>query len=126
MKTELDIWLALQNGKSLTINDIAKIAFNANVSSYIETVENKELPRFRENNVRCDGTALLTLHSLYEMILPIINMQVFNKEKGEPTGMEKGIKYKCSPISYECIFDKSEKLSQLDKFSIRYDSEFIY
>ena len=126
MKTELDIWLALQNGKSLTINDIAKIAFNIDVSSYIETVDDIELPRFRNNHVRCDGTALLTLSSLYEMILPIINMQAYNKEKGDPSGMEKGIKYKCSPISYECVFDESKKLSQLDKFGIRYDSEFIY
>lgn len=126
MKTELDIWLALQNGKRLTINDIAKIVFDVDVSGYIETVEDKELPRFRENNVRCDGTALLTMHSLYEMILPIVNMQVFNKEKGLPDENTKGIKYKCSPISYECVFDKSKKLSQLDKFGIRYDSEFIY
>lgn len=126
MKTELDLWIALQDGKKLTINDVSRIAFNIDVSSYIETVDHIELPRFRKNNVRCDGTALLTLSSLYEMILPIINMQVYNKEKGEPKGMEKGVKYKCSPISYERIFDESEKLSQLDKFGIRYDSEFIY
>lgn len=123
MNTELDVWSALQRGEKLKLEDVASCLYGVDVSGYIQTVYDLDLPRFRVNKVSCDGTAVLTLLTLHEMIEPIINMKVYDKTKGEPKGNETFIKYKCSPIEYECSIDG---VKQIDRFYIKYSSEFVY
>lgn len=132
MKTEIDVWNALQRGESLRIEDVAKAVFNVDISGYVKTVSSDDLNRFRDNVHGCDGTAALTLQTLYEMIEPIINGKVYDKEKGEPNGKETGILYQCSPITYKREIKKGKLKSgyegdiQIDSFHINYTSEFKY
>lgn len=132
MKTEMDVWIALQHGESLKIEDVAKAIYGVDVSSYIKTDTTKELKRYRERSIGCDGTAALTIQTLCEMIEPIINRKVYDKEKGEPSGNEMGIIYYCSPIAYTNEMKRGKLQSgyegdiQVDSFHINYTSDFIY
>ena len=132
MKNEMDVWIALQRGKSLKIEDVVKAIYGVDVSGYIKTDKTKELKRYRERSMGCDGTAALTIHTLCEMIEPIINREVYDKEKGEPNGNEIGIVYYCSPITYINEMKRGKLQSgyegniQVDSFHINYTSEFLY
>lgn len=124
IKNELDVWCAFQNGEKLHLEDVAMAIYGVDVSSYIKTAKRGDLNRFRVNKVGCDGTSALTLQTLHEMIEPILNKRVYDKEKGEPNGFEVGVIYYCSPIEY--TMEMKDKMTQIDRFYINYTSEFIY
>lgn len=124
IKNELDVWCAFQNGEKLHLEDVAMAMYGVDVSSYIKTVKRDDLNRFRVNKVGCDGTAALTLHTLHEMIEPLLNQRVWDKDKGAPNGSEINVIYYCSPIQY--IREMRDNMTQIDRFYINYTSEFIY
>lgn len=125
-----ELWCKLMRGESVTIEEAALALYGVDASHYIQTVYDKQ-PRYRSRVVSCDGTALLTLSTLSEMILPIVNCTVYDKQNGEPSGSELGIKYKCTPIKYTRNMKQGclggyKGLVQEDSFYITYSSEFIY
>lgn len=123
MNSQMDVWVALQRGERLKIEAVAKALYGIDVSGYIKTCTDRDLLRFRVNRVGCDGTALLTLQTLYELIEPIINMKVYDKGSGEPMDGVVAIKYYCSPIDYTVEYKGN---TQFDRFYINYTSEFVY
>ena len=128
----VEIWSKFQRGEKLRIEDVAFGLYGIDVSGYCKTVENEYLARFREREVGCDGTASLTIQTLHEMIEPIITQGCYDKAKGEPHEGVVGITYECSPIEYTCemkqgTFNGGRRgLMQMDRFYIRYNSEFVY
>lgn len=124
LENELDVWCAFQNGEKLHLEDVAVAMYGVDVSSYIKTVKRNDLNRFRVNNVGCDGTAALTLQTLHEMIEPLLNQRVWDKDKGDPNGLEVNVIYYCSPIQY--TMEMKDNMTQIDRFYINYTSEFVY
>ena len=128
----VEIWSRFQNGEKLHIEDITYSLYGVDITGFCKTVENENLARFREREVGCDGTTSLTLHTLCEMIEPLLNQRVYDTAKGVPLAGLVGITYQCSPIEYTCTMKQGEFLNgrtglmQMDRFYIRYNSEFVY